>query len=291
MAGLPSPALAHEAAGRYIDIKGQRIFVREEGTGSPVLLLHGVPASSFLYRKMIPLLAKRGLRGASFDLPGLGFSDKPAGAAYDWHTLAGWIDEVVNALNLAPVHLVVHDICGPIGFEWAIKHPEKVKSVTIMNTILDVAVFSPPFPMWLYRVPVVRQIMMYTQNAVLFAPIMRRIGVQHKDRISFSEISTYLALLAHNHGRQPFLDIMAGFDLTREFGNYLREGMQKLNVPMQMIWGEHEIAIPRHQCDYIQKHLPLKHVHWVDARHFLQEDQAEACVKHTADFCLEVDAA
>ncbi|MFQ5458540.1 MAG: alpha/beta fold hydrolase, partial [Myxococcota bacterium] len=175
MARLPAPALEHEAAGRYIEIAGQRVFVRSEGTGPPVLLLHGVPASSFLYRKMIPLLAKRGLQAVSFDLPGLGLSDKPAGAPYDWHTLSGWIDGACDALALSPVHLVVHDICGPIGCEWAIRHPEKVKSITIMNTLLDVAVFSPPFPMWLYRVPVVRQIMMLTQNAVVFTPLMRRV--------------------------------------------------------------------------------------------------------------------
>ena len=61
----------HEAAGKRIVVDGQHIFVREEGEGEPVLLLHGVPSSSFLFRKMLPELAGQGLRAVSFDFPGM----------------------------------------------------------------------------------------------------------------------------------------------------------------------------------------------------------------------------
>lgn len=289
MAGLPVPAREHQAAGKTVEVRGQRIFIREEGDGPPVLLLHGVPSSSFLYRKMMTPLAGQGFRAVAFDFPGMGLSGKPAGAPYDWHTLAGWVDAVVEALGIAPVHLVAHDIGGPIGFEWAIKHGDKVRSLTIMNTILDVAVFKRPFPMWLYCVPVVRQIMMLTQNTVAFMPIMRKIGVKHRESVTFADVASYLALLAHDGGRQPFLDIMSGFDLSPAHGRFLLEGLKKLKAPMQLVWGEHEIAIPRHQVETIQQHLPLKEVHWVDARHFLQEDRPEDCARHVAAFCKAAD--
>ena len=57
--------------------RASRSFVREQGDGDPVVLMHGVPVSSFLYRKVLPLLAERGLRGVAFDLPGLGLAEKP----------------------------------------------------------------------------------------------------------------------------------------------------------------------------------------------------------------------
>ena len=69
----------HRAAGREFEAGGVRSFVREQGEGEPVVLMHGIPVSSFLYRKVLPLLAERGLRGVAFDLPGLGLAEKPAG--------------------------------------------------------------------------------------------------------------------------------------------------------------------------------------------------------------------
>ena len=127
----------HEAAGKRIVVDGQHIFVREEGEGEPVLLLHGVPSSSFLYRKMLPELAGQGFRAVSFDFPGVGLSDKPKDLDYGWHSLAKWVGRVVDALELPPVHLVLHDIAGPIGGEWAIQNPVKVRSITITNTPLE----------------------------------------------------------------------------------------------------------------------------------------------------------
>jgi haloalkane dehalogenase len=73
---------SHRDAGRRFAAGGIESFVRERGDGEPVLCLHGVPASSFLYRKVIAELAARGLRGIAFDLPGLGLADRPA--AFDY---------------------------------------------------------------------------------------------------------------------------------------------------------------------------------------------------------------
>ena len=290
MRALPASAQEHEAAGRYVAVRGQRVFVREAGAGAPVLLVHGVPASSFLYRKVIPRLAARGLRPVAFDFPGLGLSDKPHGAAYDWHALAGWMDAIVDELGIAPVHLVVHDIGGPIGFEWATRHPEKLRSLTILNTLLDVAVFRRPFPMWLYVVPAFRHVAVRAQSARLLAPVMRRIGLKHAEAMTLDEIASYPALLRHNDGLRPFLDVMAGFVLTAEHGDFLREGLKAHPAPIQLVWREHEVAIPRHQLEHIRTHLPLRHSHFVDARHFLQQDAAGPLAGHVADFCAEVDA-
>lgn len=286
---LSSLVRAHEAAGRYLTVRGQRVFVREEGSGANVLLVHGVPTSSFLYRKVMPLVAARGLRAVAFDFPGLGLSDKPRGAPYDWHALAAWTGDIVAALDIAPVHLVIHDIGGPIAVEWASRSPEAVTSVTFLNTILNLAVFSRPFPMWLYVVPVLRHVVVNTQTTALFLPIMRRIGVKHGDRISRAEVAAYLELLRHNGGKRPFLDIMSGFDLSEAHTGALREGLLELAKPMQLVWGAHDFAIPRAQADYIRETFPLLAEHWVDGRHFIQEDQPEACAEHIADFCLALE--
>lgn len=278
----------HEAAGKRIIIGDCHIFVREEGEGEPVLLLHGVPSSSFLFRKMLPELAGLGLRAISFDFPGVGLSDKPKGIDYDWHSLADWVGHVVDALSLRPVHLILHDISGPVGAEWAIKNPVKVRSITVTNTLLDVAHFTPPFPMWAFRVPIMRHLVFSTLSSKAMLPIFRHSGVKNPDAVDEDVIASYIYLLKNNGGHHSFLEIMDGFDLSEKHRDWLRDGLLAIDKPMQLIWGEQEIAIPRAQLDYIKQVFPLHADHRVDARHFLQEEQPAVISAHIAAFAKDI---
>jgi haloalkane dehalogenase len=113
------------AAGRTFAVDGLSSFVREQGDGAPVVLLHGASTSSFMYRKVLALLAARGLRGIAFDLPGQGLAERPADSAFDytWTGLGAFARRAIDALGIDSFHLVVHDIGGPIGFEVATHHP------------------------------------------------------------------------------------------------------------------------------------------------------------------------
>src|SRR5436190_24065489 len=135
----------HEAAGRRFEADGLGSFVREEGEGEPVVCLHGVPSSCFLYRKVIAELAGRGLRGVAFDLPGLGLAERPADYDYTWTGLGRFALAAVDALGLDRFHLVVHDIGGPVGFELAAALPDRVASITVLNTLVKVDGFKRPW--------------------------------------------------------------------------------------------------------------------------------------------------
>lgn len=280
----------HESAGKRIVVEGHHIFVREEGDGEPVLMLHGVPSSSFLYRKMLPELAEHGFRAVSFDFPGVGLSDKPKNVEYDWHALATWVGRIVDTLELPPVHLVLHDIAGPIGAEWAIQNPLKVRSITILNTLLDVAHFTPPFPMWTFRVPVMRHVAFSTMSTSVMLPLFRHSGVKNPEAVDEDIIDSYIYLLKNNGGHHSFLEIMDGFDLTEQHRDYLRDGLLAIDKPMQLVWGEEEIAIPKAQLHYIKQVFPLHAEHMVDARHFLQEEHPAVIAAHVATFAKDVAA-
>src|SRR5688500_20308582 len=103
---------AWASRGRPLPVPGADTIVWEQGEGEPVVCLHGVPASSFLYRKMLPELASRGLRGIAFDFPGLGLASRPQGFDYSWSGLGRFCAEAVDALGLDRFHLVVHHIGG-----------------------------------------------------------------------------------------------------------------------------------------------------------------------------------
>src|SRR5439155_23653688 len=109
---------------------------REAGDGEPVVCVHGVPASCFLYRKVLDELAARGLRGVAFDLPGLGLADRPEAYDYTWTGLGRFAIAAVDALGLDAFHLVVHDIGGPLGLVlWAAMR-ERVRELTVVHTLV-----------------------------------------------------------------------------------------------------------------------------------------------------------
>ncbi|MEJ7788166.1 MAG: alpha/beta fold hydrolase, partial [Solirubrobacteraceae bacterium] len=137
----------HRATGRAFTAAGIAGFVREAGAGETVLCMHGVPASSFLYRKVLDELAARDLRGVAFDLPGLGLADRPENFDYTWTGLGGYCTTAADAPELERCHLVVHDLGGPVGFELAAAVPDRVKSLTVLNTIVDVDTFKRPWSM------------------------------------------------------------------------------------------------------------------------------------------------
>jgi haloalkane dehalogenase len=119
---------------RYLEQDGLRMHYLEEGTGDPVLLLHGEPTWSYLYRKLIPPLAEVA-RVVAPDYFGFGRSDKPLERewySYDGHYAS--VERFAAELDLRDLTVVVHDWGGPIGLRLAVEHPEVVARVVIANT-------------------------------------------------------------------------------------------------------------------------------------------------------------
>jgi haloalkane dehalogenase len=132
---------------RYVDQEGLRMHYLDEGTGDPVLCLHGEPTWSFLYRRMIPALAGVA-RVVVPDYLGFGRSDKPTDVA--WYTFDrhyGSILRLVEGLDLSRLTVVVQDWGGPIGLRLAVERPERVDRLVIMNT--GVGGGRPPSETWL----------------------------------------------------------------------------------------------------------------------------------------------
>ena len=99
----------HEASGKYFNVDGIKTFALSYGRGEPVLCIHGVPTSSFLYRKVLTSLSKKGYKAVSIDLPGFGLSDRPQDFEYSFSNLADFLYKAVKVLHLKNFHLVVHD--------------------------------------------------------------------------------------------------------------------------------------------------------------------------------------
>jgi pimeloyl-ACP methyl ester carboxylesterase len=258
-------------------------FVRERGRGPDVVLLHGVPTSSFLYRKVIPLLADQDVRAVAFDLPGLGLAERPHEFDYSWSGLSRWVGEAIDALDIDRCHLVVHDIGGPIGCEWAIRNPERVHSLTALNTLLNPATFTRPWPMRPFAVRGLGELWLRGTPRPLFAAMFRAMGIADRRAVSTAEIYAHHELLMRHDRGAAFLRIMRGFELTEEKQRFLWQGLAERPFPARIVWGERDPALGIDQLRTVQRVLGVDEPELLPAKHFLQEDQAPAVAYAIAD--------
>ena len=141
-------------APRYEEVgDGLRMAFVDEGPrdGAVVLMLHGEPTWSYLYRKMIPVFVRAGMRAIAPDLIGFGRSDKPASEGdYTYAKLVTWTTALIRALDLREVTLVVQDWGSLIGLRIAAEHPERFARIAVANGFLPTAdrPVPPAFRVW-----------------------------------------------------------------------------------------------------------------------------------------------
>lgn len=247
------------------------------------MLLHGVPSSSYLYRKVLPVLAQQGLRGLAFDFPGLGLADRPVDFDYSWSGLARWTGEAIDALGIERCHLVVHDIGGPIGFEWAIRNPGRVHSLTALNMMLELAGFRRPWSMRPFAVPGLGRLALRTLSRSAFSQIFYLQGVADRRAVPRHEVYAHYELLKRADGGRAFLRIMRGFELTEAKQRFLWEGLAERPYPARIVWGERDPALGLDQMRVVQRVLGVEDPILLPAKHFLQEDQPVAVAQSIAD--------
>jgi pimeloyl-ACP methyl ester carboxylesterase len=245
--------------------------------------MHGVPASSFLYRKVLAELAARGLRGIAFDLPGLGLAARPQDFDYSWTGLGRFAVAAINALELDRFHLVVHDIGGPVGFEIAAAIPDRVASLTVLNTLVEVDTFKRPWSMEPFARRGIGELYLGSLTKPAFRALMRLQRIEDMGAVTRAELDAYVDLLrGGDHGR-AFLQIMRAFERTPEKRQLYEGVLRDRPYPVQIVWGAKDPALKLAVHGEIARRAAgLEKIHTLPAKHFLQEDQAPALAELVA---------
>lgn len=221
-----------------IQVDGCNVHVVDQGVGPATLFLHGNPDSSEVWEDILPALVPHG-RCIAPDLPGFGRSDSPADFDCSLEGMAAFVDGLVTALGVeGPLNLVVHDIGGPYGLAWAVRHPHKVRSLAIMNTV-----FFPDYR-WhrmgrLWRMPVVGELVQALTNRRGFLRELRR----GSRRLSDARIHRTYDLVTAGTKRM----VLRWYRATdpRNFAGWDERLLQlTARVPTLVLWGEHDPYIP-----------------------------------------------
>jgi len=255
----------------------------DEGAGEPVLLLHGEPTWSFLWRKLVPPLAAAGRRVVAPDLIGFGLSDKPSEIgwySYDRHVAS--VVSLVEQLDLRRLTLVVHDWGGPIGLRLAVEHEERIERLVILDT--GIGAGSAPSEMWLRFREMVREVGGQLDVGRLVAAGTAR-GLSDEVREAydapFPTPESKAGVLAFPELVPTELDHPNAVAM-----NGVREALRDWRKPALVVWGAEDSVLPPRVAERFVELIPGARgpVLIEGASHFLQEDRPDEVVEAILPF-------
>ena len=220
------------------EVDGLEIAYRDEGEGDPVLLLHGWPTSSFLWRGVIPALAE-GNRVIAPDLPGFGESAKPLDRRYDFELYEAVLDGLLTELGIDRTGLVVHDLGGPIGVHWAIARPGKVSRLALLNTLLYPD-FDPSVAEFVIALSTPEKRDELTSPEGL-AEVLR-LGLADDSHVTDDAVAGIRAPFGDEDARLALA--AAGIQLRPEGFTEIAEGLTALDFPVRAIYGARDRILP-----------------------------------------------
>lgn len=256
----------------------------DKGEGEVILLLHGIPTSSWLYRQMIDPLVKKGYRVIAPDMLGFGASDSPKGyEIYSPVNHGKRLIQLMKSLNIEHWTQVTHDVGGLYTWEVFNQAPNSISSLIILNSIIYEEGFYPPirqkkgamtkFGLSLYRSKLTNKMIM---NG-LFRNALK------KNNLSKVGVEGY---------RKPLLDgkthsLYTFFSSTCNTLPDYQETIKNIDIPTLVIWGKHDKMLRwKPMSERVIKDLKIKSedIHIIDAKHFIQEEKPIEIVNFIADF-------
>ncbi|MGE5114306.1 MAG: alpha/beta fold hydrolase [Acidobacteriaceae bacterium] len=260
-----------------VNVDGNKIFYREAGlrTAPNILLLHGFPTSSHMFRNLIPHLADR-YHVIAPDLPGFGFSDAPDRRRfrYTFENLARAIDQFTQAIGLDRYAIYVFDYGAPVGFRLALAHPERITAIISQNgNAYEEGLsqgWNPIQKYWKEPTPGNREVLrdfltpQSTRSQYIY-------GVQDENQVAPEAYTLDSALLARPGNDEIqldlFLDYASNVALYPKFQDYFRTKKPSLLA----VWGKNDPFFLPRGAEAFKRDNPNAEVHFFDTGHFALE--------------------
>lgn len=261
-----------------------KIAYIDRGEGPVILLLHGVPTSGWLYRKMIDPLVAAGYRVIAPDMLGFGSSDSPKGyEIYSEHMHAARLLALMDSLNIKSWTHVMHDAGGLWTWDLLGSHSNRVDKLVILNTIILEEGFVPPIrfkpgfmaksAMWSYRNGL-------TTNTMLKG--LFNAGLK-ENNLSKETLAGYKIPLKEGKTKAMYYFFTQTCNTLPDY----RPMIQNLDIPATVIWGKEDDFLKwTPQKEELEKDFKLtpENEHLLDAKHFIQEEKPEEIVKIILNF-------
>jgi len=268
------------------------VFYREAGPkgGPAVLLLHGFPTSSQMFRNLIPLLATE-YRVVAPDYPGYGHSSMPTRDrfAYTFDNLAKVIDEFTEAVGLTRYALYVQDYGAPVGYRLAAKHPERITAIVVQNGNaydegLDNDFWKPIKAYWQEpkskeRRDAIRNLLTYDATKWQYTD-----GVPNPELVSPDGAAHDQFLLDRQGNDEIQLDLLLSYGSNPPLYPKWQEYFRTHQPPVLIAWGKNDQIFPAAGAEPYKRDLKTLEYHLLDAGHFALETEGDTIAGLMRDF-------
>ncbi len=277
---------------RTASVDGLKVFYREAGDpeAPAVLLLHGFPTSSHMYRDLIPALSDR-YHVVAPDLPGFGFTEAPprTGFSYTFDHLAEIIERFTEVLGLSQYVLFVFDYGAPVGFRLAIRRPERVTALISQNgNAYEEGLSDGWSPIQAYwKDP-------SQENRVALRAFLKpeatewqyTHGVPDPERLSPDAWTLASALLARPGNDEIQLDLFGDYQSNVALYPKFQEYFRTRRPPLLAVWGRNDPFFLAAGAEAFKRDNPEAEVHLLDAGHFALESRGPEIAAIIRDFLI-----
>lgn len=259
--------------GEFLDLDGARVYyyaAGRRGGGDPIVLVHGFPTSSHLWQPVVPLLPD-GHRVVVVDLLGYGRSDRPAGRDVSIRGHAERMRQVLDALGIERACIVGHDIGGGIAQVMALRWPQRVSALVLVNAVAYDAWPQREVKMARAMLPLTRHLPATFLLSVLRTDLLR--GYAEAERGAHA-IERYVKPFASPEGRDAFFEHLLALDPRDTAALAPRLG--DIVAPTAVVWGAHDPFLPASIGERLARDIPGATLDVIaEGRHFTPEEHAE----------------
>ncbi len=275
---------------RNVMVDGIKVFYREAGDphAQALVLLHGFPSSSHMFRNLLPALAEHFYLVAP-DYPGFGYSDSPGVVqfAYTFDHLEEIVENVLDTLNLKRFSLYVQDYGAPVGFRLAVKHPERIEGIISQNGNAYQEGFTSfwdaAWPFWANRTAETEKPIraLFTPESTIWQYTQ---GVRDKAHISPDAWAFDQWGLDRPGSADIQLALFEDYRTNPQRYDQWHEYFRRYQPPLLAVWGKHDPIFGPAGAEAFKHDLPRCEVHLLDTGHFALEEDGEVIARHITHF-------
>ncbi|CAN5257190.1 alpha/beta hydrolase [soil metagenome] len=263
-----------------VDVDGLKLFYREAGDASrpTVLLLHGFPSASHMFRDLIPELTKH-YHVVAPDLPGFGMTEQPARDqfGYTFENITNVVDRFTEVLGLTRFAIYVFDYGAPVGFRLAVKHPERITAVVTQNgnTYLEGVsdAFAPVMAYWKEPSQANRDALrgLLAPETTLFQYTH---GVDDPTKVSPDGRNLDDFYLSRPGNDEIQLDLLLDYQTNVALYDAIQAYLREHQPPVLAVWGRNDPFFIPPGAEAFKRDVPAADVRFVDSGHFALETHA-----------------
>lgn len=266
-----------------IIVDGVRLAYSVQGEGDPVVFVHGTPSHSFLWRNIAPRVRDAGFQTVVYDLLGFGRSERPLGRDTSVAAQADLLPVLLDALGIESANVIAHDIGGAVGQILAVRRPERVRKLMVIDTV---TYDSWPSDTW-RRIIRDNEDLRYVHDEEEFSSMLsRQLRMTVSDPESMNDAILRSYLLPHDGviGRASFFTHQVKHYDSR-YTLEISSQLSSLTMPVRVVWGEEDLWQPISYAERLCRDIPGAQLSIVsNAGHFLPEDAPDQLTEEILDF-------